>query len=86
MPHTRRIPSNEAPKSCIAGARATRGGIAFPVPPHSTAWCGSAPCCRRLAGHWGHWAGRIPSRPCHQAVRNRPDTVGQPPSMRHGRF
>jgi transposase len=38
MPHTRRIPSNEAPKSCIAGARATRGGIAFPVPPHSPAW------------------------------------------------
>jgi len=69
VPHTRRIPSNEAPKSCTAETRAARGGVAFPAPPHSTACCGSARFCRRLAGHWGHWAGRLSSRPGHKAFK-----------------
>ena len=41
------------------------GGVAFPAPHHSTACCGSVPCCRRLACHWGQWAGAY-----HPATRS----------------
>ena len=41
------------------------GGVAFPAPHHRTACCGSVPCCRRLAYHWGQWAGAY-----HPATRS----------------
>jgi hypothetical protein len=72
VPHTPRIPSTEVPESCTAGARAVRGRVAFPAPPHSTTCYGSVRFCRRLACHWGHWAGRRPSHHCHKGVSNRP--------------
>jgi len=70
-PHTRCIPSNEAPTSYTARAKAARGGVAFPAPPLRTACRGSVRFCRRLACHWGHREGRLPSHHCHKAFRNR---------------
>jgi hypothetical protein len=67
--HTHRISSNEAPKSCTAGAGAAARRDGF----SRTACCGPAPFCRRLAP--GALGGRIPSRPCYKAVRKRPLSV-----------